>query len=180
MTEELRPGMGVDREGEPVIDPTKNVLDLVAAAIQRQDDLRDGQKELLLAYIVHVKELSALEFRLTERIRVEQKKDTKDAVDAALTAAKDAFREQATSFSAAVDKSEKATTYSIEQLGSKFEAAFEGLRRELGDVKERAATGEGGQRAFRRAQDRYQPVMLFVAGAVVSGSLALIGILVTG
>jgi TolA-binding protein len=34
------PGLGVDSGGGPVIDPTQNVLDLVQAAIQRQDDLR--------------------------------------------------------------------------------------------------------------------------------------------
>ena len=35
------PGPGVDRYGTPVIDPTANVLDLVRAAIERQDDLRN-------------------------------------------------------------------------------------------------------------------------------------------
>lgn len=37
---EQRAGYGIDPAGAPVIDPTKNVLDLVTAAIQRQDDLR--------------------------------------------------------------------------------------------------------------------------------------------
>ena len=35
------PGPGVDAYGQPVVDPTQNVLDLVKAAIQRQDDLRE-------------------------------------------------------------------------------------------------------------------------------------------
>jgi len=35
------PGPGVDAQGQPVVDPTKNVLDLVEAAIRRQDDLRN-------------------------------------------------------------------------------------------------------------------------------------------
>jgi cobalamin biosynthesis Mg chelatase CobN len=39
------PGPGVDAMGRPVIDPTRNVLDLVAAAIQRQDDLRNMQEQ---------------------------------------------------------------------------------------------------------------------------------------
>jgi small-conductance mechanosensitive channel len=34
------PGPGVDRYGTPVLDPSPNVLDLVKAAIDRQDDLR--------------------------------------------------------------------------------------------------------------------------------------------
>jgi hypothetical protein len=37
------PGPGVDVEGNPVLDPTKNVLDLVDAANLRQDDLRKAE-----------------------------------------------------------------------------------------------------------------------------------------
>jgi len=37
------PGPGVDSEGRAVIDPTRNVLDLVAAANRRQDDLRTAE-----------------------------------------------------------------------------------------------------------------------------------------
>jgi hypothetical protein len=35
-----QPGIAVDAHGGAVVDPTKNVLDLVDSAIQRQDDLR--------------------------------------------------------------------------------------------------------------------------------------------
>ena len=38
--QEQRQGIGVDSRGGAVVDPTKNVLDLVEAAIRRQDDLR--------------------------------------------------------------------------------------------------------------------------------------------
>jgi hypothetical protein len=37
------PGPGVDRLGQAVIDPTANVLQLVEAAITRQDDLRAAE-----------------------------------------------------------------------------------------------------------------------------------------
>jgi hypothetical protein len=37
---ENRPGVGVDSAGHAVIDPTKNVLDLVLAAVTRLNDLR--------------------------------------------------------------------------------------------------------------------------------------------
>jgi hypothetical protein len=40
MNDDDATGIGVDAHGNPVIDPTKNVLDLVEAAIRRQDDLR--------------------------------------------------------------------------------------------------------------------------------------------
>jgi len=42
---ETRLGVGVDAQGGPVIDPTANVLQLVEAAIRRQDDLRQAEKE---------------------------------------------------------------------------------------------------------------------------------------
>lgn len=44
--QEARPGVAVDARGGAVIDPTKNVLDLVEAAIRRQDDLRAAEAKL--------------------------------------------------------------------------------------------------------------------------------------
>ena len=42
-----QPGVGVDSHGGAVVDPTKNVLDLVRAGLDNQDAMRDGLKELL-------------------------------------------------------------------------------------------------------------------------------------
>lgn len=41
------PGPGVDARGRPVIDPTKNVLDLVLAEGRRQDELREASARRL-------------------------------------------------------------------------------------------------------------------------------------
>lgn len=41
--QEQRPGVAIDSRGGAVIDPTRNVLDLVEAAIRRQDDLRAAE-----------------------------------------------------------------------------------------------------------------------------------------
>lgn len=56
------PGPAVDRLGQAVVDPTKNVLDLVAAAMLRQDDLRD-------AAIGHVKEMAELRAAYDDKLR---------------------------------------------------------------------------------------------------------------
>ncbi len=40
------PGIPVDAHGGVTVDPTKNVLDLVTAAIRRQDDLREAENRL--------------------------------------------------------------------------------------------------------------------------------------
>ena len=86
---------------------------------------------------VTLQELVDKEFQLVERQRVEQKKDTKDAVDAALTAQKEAVREQTVASSLATTKSETATLKQIEQLSLSFTTAVEALRRSIDEVKER-------------------------------------------
>jgi hypothetical protein len=80
-----------------------------------------------------------LQFRLVEQQRVEQKKDTKDAVDAALSAAKEAVREQTIASSLATQKSETATNKQQDELAKRFETAFENLRRADDEIKERIA-----------------------------------------
>jgi hypothetical protein len=77
------------------------------------------------------------QFELVERQRVEQKKDTKDAVDAALTAQKEAVREQTAASERAIAKSEAATSKQLDQLSVTFTTEAASLRRELGEMKER-------------------------------------------
>jgi len=79
------------------------------------------------------------QFELVERQRVEQKKDTKDAVDAALTAQKEAVREQTAASEKAIVKSETATNKLLEQLADTFRTEASSLRRSIDEVKERIA-----------------------------------------
>jgi hypothetical protein len=64
----------VDAQGHAVVDPTQNVLDLVHAAIQRQDDLR-------VAESVHIRELMDRD-RLHARDLRERERDRIDAIRA--------------------------------------------------------------------------------------------------
>lgn len=43
----VQPGIPIDASGGPTVDPTRNVLDLVGAAITRVDDLMDAHYELM-------------------------------------------------------------------------------------------------------------------------------------
>lgn len=121
----------------PVPDPTS----LTTEALHREvSQLR----ELLETFVQGENKVTGERFasittqlNLIERQRVEQKMDTKQAVDAALAAAKEAVKEQTTASERAIAKSETATTKSIDQLGDKFDTAVDGLRREIGDLKER-------------------------------------------
>jgi hypothetical protein len=86
------------------------------------------------------------QFALVENQRVEQKVDTKSAVDAALIAQKEAVREQTTASERAIAKSETATNKQLEQLSATFATAAEALRRSIDDVKERLAEVDRGVR----------------------------------
>jgi len=61
-------GLGVDVRGGPVIDPTENVLSLVAAANTRQDDLRAETNRRYDAEIRHLREMALLRAQHNERI----------------------------------------------------------------------------------------------------------------
>lgn len=56
------PGPGVDAQGNQVVDPTKNVLDLVSAAIKRQDDLREVEGR-------HIREILDIRQELGKQLR---------------------------------------------------------------------------------------------------------------
>lgn len=67
------PGPAVDVHGQPAIDPTKNVLDLVNAAIKRQDDIREiwqeaSQRELGLRQEMRQREHRDLQELLETRL----------------------------------------------------------------------------------------------------------------
>src|ERR1035437_7545045 len=67
-------GPAVDKAGNAVVDPTSNVLQLVAAAIQRQDDLRTSETR-------HIKEIVTLRAGYDEKLREAEAKRI-DAVNA--------------------------------------------------------------------------------------------------
>lgn len=67
------PGPGVDAQGRVTVDPTRNVLDLVDAAVQRQDDLRELETthghELRALNTSHVAEVLKLRAEFTDQLR---------------------------------------------------------------------------------------------------------------
>jgi len=77
------------------------------------------------------------QFKQVEALRLEQKADTKAAVDAALTAQKEAVKEQTAAFREAVAKSDTATEKQIEQIGLAGNIAREELRRRADENKDR-------------------------------------------
>lgn len=62
-------GVGVDKFGGSVIDPTKNVLDLVDMSVTRLNDLRLASLELMNAKLAHVKEIGELRGSCAKEMR---------------------------------------------------------------------------------------------------------------
>jgi hypothetical protein len=100
-------------------------------------DLHDDIDEKIKAEVSHLADLTNERFTSAERLRVEQKKDTKDAVDAALSAAKEAVKEQTTASGLSISKSETATREQLQQQQATFTTSIEGLRRSIDELKDR-------------------------------------------
>jgi cell fate (sporulation/competence/biofilm development) regulator YmcA (YheA/YmcA/DUF963 family) len=119
------------------IDPSKLTTDALNREITHVVDLFNirlqGMTETRDEKFATVKQ----QFDLVERQRVEQKSDTKTAVDAALAAQKEAVREQTIASERAIAKSEAGTSEQLKQLGANFNTSLEGSRESIGDLKER-------------------------------------------
>lgn len=120
---------------EKGIDVAHDDLVRVPTEVQKQIS---GLKELMYHKIECADELNEEKFKtiekqflFVEQSRIEQKKDTATAVDAALKAAKEAVTEQNTSNVLAISKSEASTTKQMDAINEK-----------VGDVKERVTTME--------------------------------------
>lgn len=62
-------GLAVDKQGNPVVDPTENVIALTEAGNKRQDDLRCAQDKYMEARIKHVEKISKLRAEHSKEMR---------------------------------------------------------------------------------------------------------------
>jgi L-lactate utilization protein LutC len=114
----------------PVPDPT--VL-TTAASVRLEETMRD----LIQSEITHQRELFEMQLRMLETRTAEQKKDTKDALDAALAAAKEQVSTQNLSFEKSITKSETATTERIKALETLLGASTKATDDKTDDLKSR-------------------------------------------
>lgn len=181
------PGLAVDAGGNPVVDPSRNVLDLAAAGSLRQDDLRKAAFALLEAKVEGLTELISAkvegvyrEFSLIESRRQEQKVDTKTAVDAALSAAEKAVKEQQAASEKSILKSETAAAEQSKQNAATFTAALKGVTDGMNDLKERVGKFETQlqTRADSRVDSRSNVGMIVgVVGAIIGALMFTIAMI---
>lgn len=131
--------MSRDSDGgsRPVPDPTVLTTEALmreVASLKELLELRISNESA--ARYSAIQNLS-MRMDLTEQQRVELKRDTKNAVDAAFAAAKEAVREQTTASALSIAKSEGATNEQLRQLSTTFTTAVDGVTRNLDDAKDR-------------------------------------------
>lgn len=135
-------------------DPTKLTTQMVLREVGILEDKVDNavitrqreqafQKELLESKlgditIIHEEKLLSIktQFELLERQRVEQKLDTKQAVDAALIAQKEAVHEQTIASGLSIAKSEAATAKQLDQLSITMSTAIAGVTQSASETKD--------------------------------------------
>lgn len=133
------------------------------------------------------------QFDLIERQRVEQKKDTKDAVDAALIAQKEAVQEQTIASGLSIAKSETATAKQLDQLASTMSVAIQGVTTasnelkdnfniSISDIKERIGKIESNKVGANeeRAHTKDNITILYSIAGILVGVLTIISILAAG
>lgn len=126
------PGPGVDAAGRPVIDPTQNVLDLVQAAIQRQDDLREAEAR-------HARELAAMRASYDRELR-EAESQRIDAIRAVDVSAVQRAAEVA-SIVAETLRTQVATT--AQQAAAGLAAALEPIIKDIADLRRAQYEAQG-------------------------------------
>ena len=169
----------------PVPDPTvltTEALKREVGALNALGKLRiESESDARKAADLAIQEGTEREMHLIERQRVEQKKDTKDAVDAALAAAKEAVKEQTTASGVSIAKSENATNEQIKSLNATFTTALAGVERTINDWKDRVnhveqtiATHQAQQSGAGEGKEQNQGLVFNVLmGMVAIGSLII-------
>lgn len=133
----------MDAQGLPVIDPTQNVLDLVAAAIQRQDDLRAAADR-------HVREISELRADYDEKLRKAEtaRIDAIRAVDVgAVNRAAEVSAQQAMTLAAQVATSAETLRTQVAAAATAatvaLAAALEPIQKDIADLRRAQYEAQG-------------------------------------
>jgi carboxypeptidase C (cathepsin A) len=167
----LEGGGSMADKTDPSFLTTAQLLREIAGLKEWTETLVDGKA------LVTVEKFAAIDRQLSlvERQRVEQKEDTKTAVDAALQAQKEAVREQTIASERAIAKSEAATTKQLDQQSATFGTAISGVSSNLSDHKDLVSNSLSdlkdrvtGMENIRRGGREMSASMLVIIGLVIS------------
>jgi hypothetical protein len=173
------PGAAVDAQGRPVLDPTKNVLDLVEAAITRLDDLNEAYRNRYEMEFRNLVDRMDRETRYTSELRKAEAEriNAIRSVDVqALQQATSAAEIRATALATQVSQSAEAMRSQVAAAASASEvslkSSLEPIQNAIQDLR-RAQYEQQGQRAQvvetrEVGTGRSQNVGLGIAGAAAA------------
>lgn len=150
----------------PVPDPTLLTTEQLLREVAALRELVESDIEGLESIVSEKFRSVDQQLELVERQRVEQKADTKAAVDAALTAQKEAVKEQTTASDRAIAKSEASMTKQLEQLQATFAASIKSLADTLDDLKGRTGTIEAIKQGGRESMSGVYALIASIVGVV--------------
>jgi multidrug efflux pump subunit AcrA (membrane-fusion protein) len=171
------PGIAVDATGGPVIDPTQNVLDLVKAAITRQDDLRAMES-------AHLREVMSLRAEYDQRLRDAEtaRINAIRAVDVgAVNRAAEVSSQQANTLAAQVAQSAETLRTQVATAAAAastaLAAALDPIQRDIADLRRVQYETQGGKSNVVETREARGDARLNVNTLIMSASL-LIAVLV--
>ena len=172
------PGPGVDASGQAVVDPTRNVLDLVQAAISRQDDLREAESR-------HIRELNQMrddhqaELRKAEAARINA---TRTVDVEAVQRAAEVQASQATALTTQVATTAEAMRAQVAAAAAaaatSLGAALEPIQKDIQDLRKAQYEAQGQKTQVVETQARGGSTALWV-GLGVAASVGLLGTILT-
>jgi hypothetical protein len=167
------PGPGVDASGQAVIDPTKNVLDLVRAETKRQDDLREADsrhtREIIALHAQHEADLRKAEAKRLNAIRSVDVQAVASAASVQLSQAEAIAKQVSDTAEAARQAMAAAATANATSL----RAEIAPLQKDIADLRQSQYEGVGAKTQVTEGQARSGTVGLWVGVGVA----ALFGLL---
>lgn len=162
-------GLAVDSKGNPVIDPTKNVLDLVESAIKRQDDLRQADSKLAEVRDQHAKELRLAEAARIDAIRAVDVGAVKSAAEVQATQAGTLANQVATS--AETLRTQVAATATAAE--TKLAAALEPIQKDIADLRRVQYEGVGQKTQVVETQAKTGVSGMWIGVAIAMATIFL-------
>ena len=172
-------GPATDKLNDPVIDPTKNVLDLVAAAIARQDDLRNLESRWIRrSATTQAKHSKALRKAETKRINAIRAVDV-----AAVQRASEVAAVQASALAAQVTASAEALRTQVAATATAgtiaLGAALEPMQKDIQDLRRAQYEAQGQKTQVIESTTKSGSIGLWIGIAVAAigaGFSMLIGL----
>lgn len=163
----------------PVPDPTALTTEQLHREVANIREVIEAAIAALTTLVEEKFKRVTQQFDLIEHQRIEQKTDTRSAVEAALTAQKESVVSQTEASERAISKSETATAKQLEDLRKAFSESMDSLRREIGSLKDRIVEVDAkvsGQQMQRAGAKEDRTGLYAVIGVV--GTLAAIAAVV--